>query len=87
MRHARAEAIDRLEPLLGRLRGFAALTEKSRAVFYLRSKAFLHFHEDAAGLFADARTAEGGAFERFKVDDPAGADRLVAQVGAFLSRD
>lgn len=85
MRHARAEALDRLEPLLGRLREFDALAERSRGVFYVRSRAFLHFHEDAAGLFADARTAAGGEFERFKVDEPGGAEVLLARVSAALS--
>ena len=85
MRHARTEALDRLESLLARLRGFDALTERSRGVFYLRSRAFLHFHEDASGLFADARTGESGEFERFKVDEPAGAEALIASVSAALS--
>jgi hypothetical protein len=85
VRHARADALDRLEPLLVHLRGFDALTEKARGVFYLKSRAFLHFHEDPAGLFADARTRGDGEFERFKVDDPDGTRRLVARVAAVLA--
>jgi len=27
-------------------------------VFYLKSRAFLHFHDDASGIFADVRLAE-----------------------------
>ena len=77
MRHARPAALDALEPLIERLRSLP-LREKSRGVFYLKSKAFLHFHEDPAGLFGDVRTADGADFDRFRVDDPAGAEALFA---------
>ena len=83
MKHAGAQALDRLEPLLARLRGFDALKERSRGVFYFKSRAFLHFHEDPAGLFADVRAATGD-FERLKVDDPAGQATLVGKVEAAL---
>ncbi len=63
MRHATAQALDQLEPLLAELRRIEGLKEKSRGVFYRGSKAFLHFHEDPAGLFADIRGADG-AIER-----------------------
>ena len=83
MRHARAEALDLLEPLLARLRAFDALQERSRGVFYLRSKAFLHFHEDPAGLFADVRAADG--FDRINVTEPAGEAALLRHVETALS--
>ena len=85
MRHARAEDLDLLEPLLARLRAFPALTERSRGVFYRKSQAFLHFHADPAGLFADVRTLDSPEFERIKVDEPAGADALVAHVTRTLA--
>ncbi|HEY1447921.1 MAG TPA: hypothetical protein VGF33_05250 [Caulobacteraceae bacterium] len=85
MRHARAEDLDRLEPLLARLRAFDALKERSRGVFYFRSQAFLHFHEDPAGLFADVRAADGRAFDRIKVDNAAGVAQLFQQVEAVLA--
>jgi hypothetical protein len=65
MRHAGVEALDRLEPLLIGLRGVVGLREKSRGVFYRQSRAFLHFHEDPAGLFADVRFEQD--FERIRV--------------------
>jgi len=83
MRHARPEDLDRLEPLLARLRTFAPLKEKSRGVFYLKSQAFLHFHADPAGLFADVR-GEDGDFERVKVDEPEGAEALLERVARRL---
>ncbi|QUD88483.1 hypothetical protein [Phenylobacterium montanum] len=75
MKHAGAAALDQLEPLLERLRALGALKERSRGSFYLKSRAFLHFHEDPAGLFADVRDAEGHDFERHRVD---GAERQAA---------
>ena len=77
MRHAGAAALDQLEPLLARLRQIASLKERTRGVFYLRSKAFLHFHEDPAGLFADIRAADGRAFERFQIDTASARDALA----------
>lgn len=65
MKHAGDEALDLLEPLLGEVRALEGLVERKRGVFYLRSRAFLHFHEDPAGLFADLRG--GGDFERHRV--------------------
>lgn len=76
MRHARPEALDALEPLLAQLRALPGLTERARGVFYRKSKAFLHFHEDPAGLFADARLADD--FERFRVQT---AEEQAALVG------
>ena len=65
MRHARSEALDELEPLLGDLRSIPGLVERSRGVFFRRSKAFLHFHEDPSGPHADVRV--GDDFERHRV--------------------
>jgi hypothetical protein len=83
MRHAGAAALDRLEPLLAAIRATSALKEKSRGVFYLKSKAYLHFHEDPAGLFADVRAADGKDFDRLKVDEAAGAAALRARIAAL----
>ena len=57
MRHARSEALDSLEDLLQALRSHEALTERKRGAFYRKSTAFLHFHEDPAGLVADSSSA------------------------------
>lgn len=77
MRHAGQQSLDELEPLLIRLRSLAGLTEKKRGVFYLRGKAFLHFHEDPAGLFADLRAADGRDFDRIAVTSEAGRLQLL----------
>jgi len=55
MKHATPVALDALEPLLERIRAVDGLVERRRGVFYRRSSAFLHFHEDPAGFFADVK--------------------------------
>lgn len=84
MRHARADALDQLEPLLAQLRALPGMVEKSRGVFYRKSKSFLHFHEDPKGLFADIRTADGSDFDRIDVTDEAGRAALLAATSARL---
>lgn len=82
MKHATPAALDALEPLLAALRGVPGLVEKSRGVFARRGRAFLHFHEDPKGLFADVRDAEGRDFERIDVTGDAGRAQLMATVRA-----
>src|SRR4051812_40918040 len=72
MKHASSTALDGLEPLLVEIRTLAGLKETSRGVFYLKSRAFLHFHEDPKGLFADVRDAAGRDFERIDVTEAPG---------------
>jgi hypothetical protein len=84
VKHARADALERLETLLIRLRTVDGLTERSWGVFYRGSKAFLHFHEDESELYADVRLGE--AFERFRATDPEEQARLLALVVGALSR-
>ena len=82
MRHAGPQTLDQLELLLTALRRCPGLREKSRGVFYHKSKALLHFHEDAAGLFADLRT---GHWERFAVSTAAERHRLLTMVRAVTT--
>ena len=67
MKHATPVALDALEPLLADLRGIEGLSERKRGVFYRKSQAALHFHEDPAGFFADVRL--GQAWVRELEDD------------------
>ncbi|NET34812.1 MAG: hypothetical protein F6K19_22765 [Cyanothece sp. SIO1E1] len=69
MEHAREEALNQLADLLTEIRKFENLREKKRGVFYRKSQAFLHFHEDKTGLFADLRI--GSDWERHPVNIPA----------------
>lgn len=82
MKHAGEIALDQLEPLLARVRALPGLTEKKRGVFYRKSRAFLHFHEDPRGLFGDVRAADDRDFDRFDVT--ANGDALIAAAEARL---
>ena len=66
MKHASPATLRQLEPLLTRIRGLAGLVERKPGTFYRRSSAFLHFHEDPAGIFADVKI-NGVEFERIPV--------------------
>jgi hypothetical protein len=78
VRHVRAEALDDLEPFLERLRAVPGLVEKKRGVFYVRSRAFLHFHEDPSGLHADVRL--GPEFTRVRAETADERDALLARI-------
>ena len=84
MKHAGPATLDRLEPVLAAVRALPGPVERKRGVFYLKSKAFLHFHEDPAGLFADLRDARGKDFDRIDVTAEPGRVQLLALVKARL---
>lgn len=67
MKHAGSATLATLETLLKRLRVLPDLVEKKPGIFYLKSKACLHFLEDPVGIFADVRLA-GDDFDRFAVN-------------------
>ncbi len=69
--------------MLVQLRALPDLKEKSRGTFYRKSQAFLHFHEDPAGLFADVRL-DGGDFTRMRVSTKAEQRALMMAVKAAL---
>ena len=75
MKHARSDALDSLEPLLREIRLIPGLVEKSRGVFYRRSQAFLHFHEDPSGMHADVRI--GAEFKRYRAESDAERQALL----------
>jgi hypothetical protein len=83
MKHARAAALDQLEPLLAKLRRFDGLKERSRGVFYFKAKPTLHFHEDPAGFFADFRPT--GDWQRLKVNTKAERAKLLRAVAGLVS--
>jgi hypothetical protein len=86
VRHATPAALDALEPLLAELRAFGELREKKRGTFYRGSRAFLHFHEDPAGLFADVRLA-GDDFTRLRATTRNEQRALVAALRRALHGD
>ena len=82
MRHAGDAALDQLGDLLAALRRHAALREKRPGVFYRKGRAWLHFHEDPAGIFADLRA--GDDWQRFRVTTADERAALVAAVDRAL---
>ena len=84
MRHASAAGLDELDDLLLELRGVDGLKEKKRGVFYRGSRAFLHFHEDPTGLYADVRI--DAEFERMRVKTKAERKRLLSVARAAVRR-
>jgi len=82
VKHAGESALDRLEPLLRALREMPALREKSRGTFYRGARAFVHFHEDRTGLYADVRFAD--EFDRIDVTTVAKQQRLARRIRAAL---
>lgn len=80
MKHAGDAALDGIDGLLGELRAIAGLVERKRGIFYRRSAAFLHFHEDAAGMFADLH--DGPKWTRLPVSTESQQRFLLARVRA-----
>jgi hypothetical protein len=76
MKHAGAEALGALEQVLREVRRLGGLIEKKPGIFYRKREAFLHFHEDAAGLFADLKTS--GDYVRFRVSTAAERKAFLA---------
>jgi hypothetical protein len=77
MKHATAAALDQID-----VRRLETLKERTRGVFYRGSTAFLHFHEDPAGMFADLRTDTG--WERLPVNRMSDQASLVRAIKASL---
>jgi hypothetical protein len=82
MKHAGADALDGLDDLLVAVRLRSELTERKRGTFYRKSSAFLHFHEDPAGLFADLKV--GGDWERLRVSTADERAVVLARLEAVL---
>jgi len=84
MRHAGEGALDQLEDLIAALRRLDGIKEKGRGVFYRGGRAFLHFHEDPDGLFADLRFSAD--FERSRVSTATERATLLRKVKSGLAK-
>jgi len=82
VKHAGPQALDQLEPILGVLRNLPGLKERKRGLFDHAGRAFLHFHEDPAGFFADLRI--GDDFVRLPVNSKREVAMLVGEVKRAL---
>jgi len=79
MKHAGPQTLASLAPLLGRLRATRALIERRPGVFYRGSRAYLHFHDDPTGIFADVKL-DLVTFARLRVTTAAERASFVARV-------
>jgi hypothetical protein len=83
VRHATPEDLAEVDDLLRALRTIDGLVEKRPGVFSHRSRAFLHFHADPSGLYADVRL-EGPDFDRRPVRTRTQQRALVRDVRAAV---
>jgi hypothetical protein len=83
MRHATPETIASIPDLLDGLRAIEGLTEKRPGAFSRGSRAFLHFHDDPTGIYADVRI--GDEFERFRCTTAREQRALLARVRAAVA--
>ena len=67
MRHASLTALEPLADLLSAIR-VRGVKESRPGVFYRKGRAWIHFHKDEAGLFADIKA--GSEWRRFRVTEP-----------------
>lgn len=84
MKHASPETLRLLQPLLDELRKLDRLAERTPGAFYLQSKAFLHFHEDPSGLYADVKL-DLSSFTRVCVNSEEERSSLLDRVRGVLA--
>jgi hypothetical protein len=84
MKHASTETLKSLDSLLEKLRQREVLREKRTGAFFVESRAFLHFHEDPKGLFADVRL--GTDWSRLPVTTRRQQEALLGKVDRFLKK-
>ena len=85
MKHANHDTLARLSPLLQQIRHrVPPLKEKGEGRFYLKSTAFLHFHDDPSGIFADLKV--GGDWQRYPVNDEQAYAALLQALDESLNK-
>jgi hypothetical protein len=83
MKHATSACLGQLSGLLSEIRVIHGLVEKKPGIFYVKGKSYLHFHEDPAGIFADARI-DSGEFSRFPVNSDDEKQQLLNAIREAL---
>ncbi len=61
------------------------LVERKSGIFYRHSRAFLHFHQDPNGLYADIRLDVDGDFIRLPVNTRGERALLLREVARSVS--
>jgi hypothetical protein len=83
VKHAGAATLALLDDLLAEVRKLPQLREKSPGSFYFKSKGYLHFHEDPAGIFADVKL-DFEEFTRMRASTAKEQKALLAKVARSL---
>lgn len=78
MRRAGTATLDRIAPLLEKLRAHPSLRERRAGHFFIGSKEVLHFHDDPSGIFADLRLR--GGFVRLCVSSAEEQSELLGRL-------
>jgi hypothetical protein len=84
MRHAGRDTLEQLSGLLEELRQRTQLKEKRSGIFYLKSKAFLHFHADPSGIFADVKLDQQN-YSRHRVSTHAERTSFLKKIDRSLA--
>ena len=84
MEHAGLAALDSLEELLAAIRKREGVRERGRGNFFRKGRALVHFHQDAAGLFADLH--DGPEWRRLRVSQPHEQKRFLGALDKAIKR-
>ena len=85
MKHAGPNTLAALKPLLQKVREHRSLVERTPGSFYLKSKGYLHFHEDPSGTFADVKLNKA-EFIRVRVTTPEEQAHLLSLISESLKQ-
>jgi len=85
MKHARPDTLAALEPFLRKLREHAGLIERTPGSFYRKSAAYLHFHEDPSGIYADVKL-DLVDFTRVRATTPQERAHLLSLIAESLKQ-
>ena len=83
MKHATPATLRQIDGLLSQLRTLPGLKEKAAGTFYRGGAAFLHFHEDPAGIFADMKV--DGDWLRCAINSEKARAKLVRDARRVLA--
>ena len=85
VKHASKTTLSAVETFLNELRAVPGLVERTPGSFYLKSRAYLHFHDDPEGIFADVKL-DHVSFERFPVTTRTAQRHLLQRIVASLAQ-
>jgi len=85
MLHATEKTLAKHSAFIESIRTIDGMNERRPGVFYRKSKAFLHFHEDPTGLYADLRTDVNEGFVRTRVESGEEQSKFLRMIVSRLA--